>query len=283
MLARQGLRADERKRNARSPRKLASMQSSERGAARRFALALVAAVALHALLASILPGFPSLRTSRRAVPPARIHIMQVTRVQPTPVPTPSPAPIAQHASQAVQPIPQTLSGAQAARAQLHAAGGASVLPPPIATPVAPAPLPSSAGQSAGAGRKSGAGSLGAGGTGSGAASTGSGSGASAGVTPCGYVNIIALQRERVGGYVRVRVEISVRLSDGSAQIARLDYPFLYPNDIGDPFSPEHRNDPNYPVTFQTPPPELRATEPPLVQYVIAHSTPEGFTVLKPCP
>lgn len=156
-------------------------------------------------------------------------------------------------------------------------------PPPIAPPVAPAPIPSSAGQSAGAGTRSGAGSLGTGGTGSGAAATGSGSGASAGVIPCGYVNIIALQRERVGEYVRVHVEISVRLSDGSAQVARLDYPFLYPNDIGDPFSPEHLNDPNYPVTFQTPPPELRATEPPLVQYVIAHSTPEGFTVLKPCP
>ncbi|NNM92809.1 MAG: hypothetical protein HKL92_05645 [Candidatus Eremiobacteraeota bacterium] len=166
---------------------------------------------------------------------------------------------------------------------MHAAGGASVTPPPIAAPLAPAPLASSAGQSAGAGTRSGAGSLGTGGTGSGAAATGSGSGASAGVTPCGYVNIIALQRERIGEYVRVRVEISVRLSDGSARIARLDYPFLYPNDIGDPFSPEHLNDPNFPVTFQTPPPELRANEPPLVQYVIAHSTPDGFTVLKPCP
>ena len=259
------------------------MHSSERGAAGRFALALVAAVALHALLASILPGFPSLRSQHRSAPPERIHIMHVARVVPTPVPTPSSAPIAPRASQALHPIPQTLSGAEAARAPLHAAGGASVTPPPIAPPVAPAPVPSSAGQSAGAGRHGGVGSLGTGGTGSGAAATGSGSGASAGVTPCGYVNIIALQRERVDGYVRVRVEISVRLSDGSARIARLDYPFLYPNDVGDPFSPQHLNDPNYPVTFQTPPPELRATEPPLVQYVIAHSTPEGFTVLKPCP
>ena len=209
--------------------------------------------------------------------------MQVARIVPTPQPTPSPAPIAPNASQAVHSLTPNRSGASAARRKLHEAGGASVLPPPIATPVAPAPLPSSAGQSAGAGTHHGSGSLGAGGTGSGAASAGSGSGANAGVTPCGYVNIIALQRKRVGGYVRVRVEISVRLSDGSAQIAHLDYPFLYPDDRGDPFSPEHRNDPNYPVTFQTPPPELRATEPPLVQYVIAHSTPEGFTVLKPCP
>jgi len=259
------------------------MQSSERGAARRFALALVAAVALHALLASILPGLPSMHPARRRTP-ARIRIMRVARVVPTPPPpTPSPAPIAPVSSHALRPIPQSLSGAQAARARIHAAGGASVTPPPIAPPVAPAPVPSSAGRSAGAGTRSGAGSLGSGGTGSGAATTGSGSGASAGVTPCGYVNIIALQRERVGGYTRVRVEISVRLSDGSAQIARLDYPFLYPNDVGDPFSPAHLNDPHYPVTFQTPPPELRATEPPLVQYVIAHSTPEGFTVLKPCP
>ncbi|NNM99202.1 MAG: hypothetical protein HKL91_05345 [Candidatus Eremiobacteraeota bacterium] len=258
------------------------MQSSERGEARRFALALVIAIALHALFASILPGVPSLRAAR-TTPPARIHVLRVARIAPTPTPKPSTAPIAPVASQAVQPIAQAVSGAEAAKRHIHAAGAASVTPPPIAPPVAPAPIPSSAGQSAGAGTRSGAGSLGTGGTGSGAAATGSGSGASAGVIPCGYVNIIALQRERVGEYVRVHVEISVRLSDGSAQVARLDYPFLYPNDIGDPFSPEHLNDPNYPVTFQTPPPELRATEPPLVQYVIAHSTPEGFTVLKPCP
>lgn len=271
-----------RKRKAYVERKIDEMQSSERGEARRFALALVAALAVHAIFASILPGLPSLRAPRTS-PPTRVHILHVARVAPTPTPKPSPAPIAPVPSHALHPVDRHVSGAEAAPKRVHAAGGASVTPPPIATPVAPAPLASSAGQSAGAGNRTGVGSLGTGGTGSGAAAAGSGSGASAAVTPCGFVNIIALQRERVGEYVRVRVEISVRLSDGSAQIALLDYPFLYPNDIGDPFSPEHRNDPTYPVTFQTPPPELRANEPPLVQYVIAHSTPAGFTVLKPCP
>ena len=259
------------------------MHRSERGEARRVVVALAVAVALHVVAAAYIPGQPHRAPTR--IVAAHIARLRVLRPPPTPTPVPQPtlAPIAPVASQATHVIARTHSGAQAARAVDRVAGSNLVTPPAITAPVTPAPLPSVGGNGAGAGTQAGAGSLGAGGNGSGAAASGSGSGANSGVTPCGYVNIIALGSVRVGSEVQVSVELAVRISNGGTQIARLDYPFIYPGDHGDPFSPNHRNDPRYPVTFQFPPADLRAGEPPLVQYVIAHSTPTGFTVLQPCP
>jgi hypothetical protein len=66
--------------------------------------------------------------------------------------------------------------------------------------------------------------------------------------------------------------------DGSEQSVDLDYPFVYDSRADDPFI-----NPSIPALLQFPPPAKAATEPPLVQYVIAHTTPTGYARLHACP
>ena len=77
--------------------------------------------------------------------------------------------------------------------------------------------------------------------------------------------------------------MSVHFADGSMQALLLDYPWYYPTEAANPWSDQNLRDPNFPTRFQPPPGERRAAEPPLVQYVIEHSTPDGMTVLRECP
>jgi hypothetical protein len=139
-----------------------------------------------------------------------------------------------------------------------------------------------------AANQSGAGASGRGaavGTGT-AGQGGSGSDAAAGDEPCGYVTFSdphgsQFDRGTRGFWVDIRM--SVHFADGSLQSTILDYPWYYTSEAANPWSDANLKDPNFPTRLQTPPPEKLGGEPPLVKYVIAHSTPDGMTLLKECP
>ena len=131
------------------------------------------------------------------------------------------------------------------------------------------------------------GGAGPGGTGGGQGGAGSGTGAAASDEPCGYVEFVdigglfAIDKQRGGLLVNIRM--IVHFADGHAEDVSLDYPWYYPDEAANPWSDQNVKDANFPVTFQWPPAEKTPHEPPLVQYVMAHTTPAGYTKLKDCP
>lgn len=128
------------------------------------------------------------------------------------------------------------------------------------------------------------GGVGPGGTGTGESGTGQGTGgAPPAQEPCGYVDFAPNNNPTTDpgtGRVWEYVAIIVHFPDGSEQSVNLDYPFYYASEAEDPFIQGHQN---IPATFQFPPPNQAANEPPLVQYVMKHTTPDGFTLLRECP
>jgi hypothetical protein len=126
-----------------------------------------------------------------------------------------------------------------------------------------------------------------------ATGTGTGSGASGGGTadqsdnePCGFVSFSDPHGSHYDPQTRgfwVDIRMSVRFPDGSDQSLILDYPWYYASEDANPWSDRNIRDPNFPTRFQSPPQEKIAGEPPLVKYVIAHSTPDGMTLLRDCP
>jgi hypothetical protein len=117
------------------------------------------------------------------------------------------------------------------------------------------------------------------------AGTGPGPGASADA-PCGFVTFSNPHGSHYdpsthGFWVDIRM--AVHFSDGSSQSMMLDYPWYYSSEAANPWSDQNLKDPSFPTRLQTPPPSKMAAEPPLVQYVIAHSTPDGMTLLHDCP
>ena len=78
------------------------------------------------------------------------------------------------------------------------------------------------------------------------------------------------------------VEMTVHYANGMSESVALDYPFHYASSADDPWSAQNANNPNFPATFQTPPPDQAGSEPAIVKYVMARSTADGYTTLKPC-
>jgi hypothetical protein len=128
------------------------------------------------------------------------------------------------------------------------------------------------------------GGVGTGGTGSGESGNGNGTGgAPEAQEPCGYVDFEPNAQpivDQATGRIWEHISAVVHFPDGSAQTVVLDYPFFFPNRTSDPYFPENKN---VPALFQQPPPSQAAAEPPLVQYIMKHSTAEGFTRLRDCP
>jgi len=120
------------------------------------------------------------------------------------------------------------------------------------------------------------------------AGNGNGSGADApsGDQPCGFVTFSDPHGSRFDPQTHgfwVDIKMSVHFADGSLQSLLLDYPWYYPSESANPWSNQNLRDPAFPMRFQPPPSGKLLDEPPLVQYVIAHSTPDGMTILKDCP
>ena len=248
---------------------------------RRLAIAVAAAIAIHEVLAGLIPwrGF-----APTPVPTPRITIAQIVRIERRPTPTPRPI-VRVHRIAPTQVVPHRISPAPAARRQhIHRVAKA---PPKIVTVHHAKPIAHIAVGAHGAGTavhaKAASGSLGSGGTGSSEGGTGNGTGgAPAGTQPCGYVEFMPTTNASVDaqtGAITEHVEMTVRFPDGSTQSVDLDYPWTYSSRATDIFTPTYKGA----FTFQFPPANLRASEPPLVQYVIAHTTPDGFTKLADCP
>jgi hypothetical protein len=130
------------------------------------------------------------------------------------------------------------------------------------------------------GASSGSGIGGAGGDGDGG---GNGDG---GTQPCGYVTFSdpnGSQYDRASGGFYVDISMTVHYSNGGTSSIVLDYPWYYTSESANPWSSRNRDDPNFPTTFQQPPLEKRDYEPSLVRYVMAHTTRDGYTLLKDCP
>ncbi len=100
--------------------------------------------------------------------------------------------------------------------------------------------------------------------------------------PCGYVDFEPNKPMQVlrTGQVRENITLVIHLPDGRAVMTKLDYPFVFPGVKQDPFL---KGNGNVPAVFQFPPAEKRGQEPSIVQYVMAHTTPDGYTYLAQCP
>lgn len=127
------------------------------------------------------------------------------------------------------------------------------------------------------------GGQGTGAAGSGAA--GNGADAVAGDEPCGFVEFSdphGSRYDRSTGGFYVDIRMSVHFADGSQQSMILDYPWYYATENANPWSNQNVKDPNFPTRFQPPPAAKIADEPQLVQYVAQHSTSDGMTLLRDC-
>jgi hypothetical protein len=227
---------------------------------------------LHAIVASVF------REQRPHSAPQQVVVQQVsvTRVTPTPRPKPTP-----HPTRA--PIALRSPGEPARKDVEHRPGAARPKPPPF-SPVKPIVAVPVGAQAAGSGNNAGAGSRGTSNSGGGAG--GSGNGTATGAQPCGFVEFAdphGSQYDATTGGYWVDVQMTVHFPDRHTESLLLDYAWYYPNAAANPWSSQNLDDPNFPTKFQPPPPAKRAGEGPLVQYVIAHSTPDGRTLLKDCP
>ena len=216
-----------------------------------------------------------------------VRITIVHKPKPTPKPTPKPIvhvkPIVIATPQPVQHTPHPATPAPAARAGL-----AKSMPKTryhSKRIVAHIAVAAHNGAGAGTGsRGTGRGSVGTSGNGTGTGGAGNGSGGTAAANePCGFVDFINIHTPKYSnGAFYQDIRLMVHLGDGTMYGVELDYPFYYPSEAVFPWSDQNLKNPDYPVNFQFPPADKRAGEPPVVQYVMKHSTPDGVTTLKDC-
>lgn len=236
--------------------------ATHRRSTRRLTVAFAAAILLHAIFAASIPATAPSRTEQEEI----VAIASIAHVRPTPKPTPSPTPTLREArrNSASTPVHREI---------VRHAGAARPKPSTLPRTKPIWEIPAGA-HGAGTGRGLGAGGLGGGASGSGAAQ------------PCGYVEFSdphGVRHDAQTGGDWVEVEMTVHFPNRGAESLLLDYSWYYPNAATDPWAQQNLDDPNFPTKFQNPPPGQRAGEPALVQYVIAHSSPDGRTLLKDCP
>lgn len=251
-------------------------------ARRRLLIALAISIALHEIVAGLVPA-NSWRTSANREVIVRASVTRIAvRVRPTPpppkprphriVPSPIAAPIKLRLVKSLQGRSAHQTAAQSHRALRLARSGSDR---PVWNVAASGPKD---GAVVAAGLGSGAGS--------GAGIQGNGTGAASGDEPCGFVEFSdphGSQFDRHTGGFWVDIRMSVHFADGSSQSLLLDYPWYYPNEAANPWSDQNLHDPNFPTRFQLPPSAKTSGEPELVRYVMHHSTPDGMTLLKDCP
>jgi hypothetical protein len=263
-----------------------SSAGPKQAARRRLLIAFGIAIAIHEIAAGLFPW------QQHTIPPTPkevITIAKITRIEhrATPKPKPTPQPIVHTKVIAETHVkPHTINPGNPSQQQ-HIKRIAQAAPT-VHTRYHSKPVvhvPTGA-QGAGTSKKAKAlnGGIGTGGTGTGESGTGTGTGgAPAAHEPCGYVDFQPTDNpivDKSTGRIWEKIEMKVHFPDGSEQSVDLDYLWYYPSRTADPFMPENSN---IPTTFQSPPPDKRDNEPPLVQYVIDHSSAEGYTKLRECP
>ncbi len=246
-------------------------------------MAVAISLALHEILAGLLPASRTPLAMREIVTQVRPMRIAVRVMRPSPAPTARPLP------ERIVPVtalvrPRALEG--------RAGGPARRAPAVRAVAFARAPEAkpvwdvAANGSAAGTGAASNA--VAGSGAGAGTATAGSGRGnaAASGNPPCGFVTFSDPHGSQYDAGTRgfwVDIRMSVHFADGSSQSLLLDYPWYYSSEAANPWSDRNVADPNFPVRFQPPPTAKLADEPPLVQYVVRHSTADGMTLLSDCP
>ncbi len=254
---------------------------------RRLVIAFAVAIAVIEIAIIVIP----MRGAMIPSEPERITIEKITRIEhratPTPKPRPTPKPIV-HTKVVAQTQVQPRIVKPAAPAEHHVVRRVASARPRVHThfhkkPVTHVPT-GGQGQGTSTVAKAVTGGVGPGGPGTGQSGTGQGTGgAPAAHEPCGYVDFAPNDNPTTDprtGRVWEYVSIIVHFPDGSEQSLNLDYPFYYKSEAEDPFIKGHDN---IPATFQFPPPKQESSEPPLVQYVVQHTTSDGYTLLHECP
>jgi hypothetical protein len=237
---------------------------------RRLAIAFACAIALHEIAVAFIPRQRPIENQEEPLI-ARVTIARIVRT-PTPAPTPTPTPVRLAVSQAT-------AGLRARVEPVKHAGAKRPTPPKAryATPDASIPT---GGQAACAQHGQDAGSLSdASGNGNGSGNSGNGNGAAL----CGAVDFestgLAKYDAASGDYERSNIIATVYYADGSSERIPLDWIWRYTSENNDPFA-----DVSLPMLFQFPPKEQRANEPPIILYIMAHTTADGRTRLNDrCP
>jgi hypothetical protein len=81
------------------------------------------------------------------------------------------------------------------------------------------------------------------------------------------------------------VRAKVTFPDGHQEAAEFPYKWVYlDGEQNDPWSSTNLKKGDFPITLQTPPPGSdTASYPPLIQYILQHSSADGYTDLPDCP
>lgn len=237
---------------------------------RRLAIAFACALALHEVAVSLIPAPKPITTQDEPIV-ARVTIARILR---TPRPSPTPAPLHRLTTS------QAPAGAHARIERVKAAGARRPTPPKVVYATPDVSIPTG-GQGAGAQNGQDSGSLSdVNGNGNGAGDAGNGSGNAS--APCGAVDFESTGQARydaqTGDYERNNILATVYYTDGSSERIPLDWTWHYKSEDVDPFASSS------PMLFQFPPLQQRPTEPPPIQYIIAHTTADGRTRLNDhCP
>jgi hypothetical protein len=259
---------------------------SSKAAKRRLGFAAILALAMHAIVASFVPNSVP-RTSETVEPVTLARIQR--RATPTPRPSPraTPRPKPSASLYAMSPASATKRSVMVAPATPHV-GSKRPLVRSIAH-ASPVPHLPMSGQAAGSGTGIASGGNAGSSAGSGGANGDGGNGdgnGDGGAQPCGYVTFSdpnGSRYDRSTGGFYVDIAMTVHYSNGGTSSMVLDYPWYYASESANPWSSRNREDPNFPTTFQQPPAEKRDAEPALVRYVMAHTSRDGYTLLKDCP
>lgn len=257
------------------------------------AIAFAIAIALHELAGAFIHSAPAREAPERVQVAVVVHIKLTT---PSPKPTATPKPVStpqpvispiQNTAPAAPPRAALKEGAakSIARTIHHAPRIEHIVVPRVA---AGGPGLTRHGRATGAGGTSSGTGTGTGGQGTGTGSGGRGNGNYAAPgEPCGYVEFVPHAEpiyDHQSGAFRETIRMTVHFPDGHSEMLLLDWLWYYPSEAADPWSAQNeRLHPDAPIPFQPPPSDRAPNEPALVQYVVQHSTPDGYTLLKDCP
>jgi len=238
---------------------------------RRLAIAFACAVALHEIAVAFIPRQRPLENQEEPLI-AHVTIARIVHT-PTPAPAPTPSPVR------ILAPSRTTAALRAHVEPVKHAGAKRPTPPKVALTTPQAPIPTG-GQGAGAQNGTDSGSLSdTSGSGSGTGESGAGNGAGI----CGAVDFestgLAKYDPQSGEYERTNIVATVYYADGSSARIPLDWIWYYKSEDSDPFASS-----TVPLLFQFPPKMQRATEPAVIQYIMAHTTADGRTQLNDrCP
>ncbi len=246
---------------------------------------------LHALVALLIPGAPNDAPQPETIA-QRVTIARQTpkpRITPRPLVTPKP-----HFTLAPQIAVRAPAPKAAATPHLHSGGAAArkhiahaTRPTHTAPPVSLADAAHAGKQNGGSGTGAGAGrgDSGLGGAGTGSALAGNGTGGDANLAPCGDIYLLPAQIGfRKDGTVLQFVLAKIVMRDGTVDVDRFPYPFVYPGAKDNPFRADAPVTGDGGIPVQEPPPGADVTRYPVaVQIVLKYTDPQtGLTSLPAC-